>query len=143
MFLFLSRYFFSAVAVLGPSMKPTLEQGDRRFLKRWIFYFREPERGDVVAVARPGERDLAVKRIVGLPGETLLIDDSRIYINGTALTEPYLGERISTYPHAYGATPLTLGPDQYFVAGDNRNNSEDSRAYGPLSRDMIKGLIAP
>ena len=142
MFLFLNRCLFSAVEVVGPSMEPTFQNGDRHFLRRWPYYFREPQRGDIVAVTHPSDPDLSVKRIVAIPGDTLQIRDRGVYVNTLRLEELYLGDKVDTYPHHFGQEPILISDDHYFVMGDNRGNSEDSRAYGPVSRDALKGTIS-
>jgi signal peptidase I len=76
-----------------------------------------------------------VKRIIGLPGEEIVLLDARVYINGQPLSESYLREK----PELEDTLPLKLGPDQYYVMGDNRNHSDDSRANGPISEADIRG----
>jgi signal peptidase I len=82
----------------------------------------------------------AVKRVVGLPNESLLFRNGRVYVNGRELKEPYLGYPAGTWPVLQ--TRFTLGQNHYFVMGDNRGQSEDSRVYGPLLRQSILGRVA-
>ncbi len=118
------------------SMRPTLEEGDRVLLSRITYHFREPARGDVVVFHSPinaGE-DL-VKRVVGTPGDRISVGDGRLYVNGVAQSEPYLLE-----PDFAGEFPETVIPDgEVFVMGDNRNNSGDSRLFGPIAQSSIIG----
>jgi signal peptidase I len=94
----------------------------------------DPQRGDVVVFNYPlaTERDF-IKRVIGLPGETVTISAGQVYINGEVLEEPYIAA-----PPAY-ENSWTLGPDQYFVLGDNRNSSSDSHSWGPLDRQYLIG----
>lgn len=118
------------------SMRPTLAEGDRILLNRLAYRFREPAHGDVIVFhspINPGE-DL-VKRIVGLPGERLSISGGKLYVNGVAQGEPYLLEQ-----NFEGEMPETDVPEgQVFVMGDNRNNSGDSRLFGPIEESSIIG----
>lgn len=138
----ISRYVITAVEVRGRSMAPTLQDGERYFLNRLVYLWREPARGDLAVIEDPGHPDRAVKRIIGLPGEAVLIRDGQVYVNGQRLAEPYVapGTRTDAGPGLVEA--VRLGPDTYFVLGDNRACSEDSRHYGPVHRRQIVGLIA-
>jgi signal peptidase I len=95
------------------------------------------ERGNIVVIRQSGDGPEIVERIVGRPGETLEAHDDKVIVNGKALDEPYLARGITT--SAFG--PVTLQPDSYWVMGDNRANSRDSRAYGPIGRDTIQGRV--
>ncbi|MBN1285661.1 MAG: signal peptidase I [Anaerolineae bacterium] len=121
--------------VEGSSMEPNLHDGQRLFVSRVEYMLDAPARGDIVVIlnpTRPDEPDL-IKRVVGLPGETISIEFGQVLVNGVPIAEPY----ISAPPVYSGA--FTLGPDEYFVLGDNRNNSSDSFDFGPITRDMIVG----
>ena len=98
------------------------------------------ERGDVVLID-DGYEDYAIKRIVGLPGETVQLWRGQVFINRQAITEPYVPKNIYTFPKPKRGTCI-LSPDQYYVMGDNRLKSVDSRAYGPVCRKQIKRRIA-
>lgn len=112
---------------VGQSMEPTLASGDRILTNRLIYKLTQPKRGDVV-VFKPNGNEKShyyIKRVVGLPGETIQIIDGFIYINGEVLVEDIKFDKIE-----YAGTaeePITLGEEEYFVLGDNRNASEDSR----------------
>ena len=99
---------------------------------------------EVVGFHQDKDKSL-IKRVVALPGETIDIRDGRVWINGRALIEPYLADGVQSYPAPPGTEqtqpllPLTLGPDQYFMMGDNRGNSSDSRYIGPINRDAFVG----
>jgi signal peptidase I len=118
----------------GSSMEPNLHTGQFLIVDRLSYRFGEPERGDIVVFEYPGlpEKDY-IKRIIGLPGEEVSIHDNVVYVNGRSLDEPYIRT-----PTSYTGT-WTVGPDQYFVLGDNRNNSSDSHDWGMLDRELIVG----
>lgn len=119
--------------VRGSSMEPTLHNGQYLVVSKISYLFSEPRRGDIVVFVSPNGGEDYIKRIVGLPGERVEIRDGAVWINGYRLDEPYLNSGI---PYA-GA--WSLGPDEYFVLGDNRANSSDSHAWGPLPRRNIIG----
>jgi len=122
----------------GQSMEPTLHSSQYVLVNKLAYFgFGEPRRGDVVvfhAWERAGEKDF-IKRIIGLPGDTIEIRDDEVLVNGLPLDEPYLAGR--DLRGSYG--PLTLADDEYFVLGDNRPNSSDSRNYGALPGDRLVG----
>ncbi len=137
-----SRYVISSVVVQGRSMAPTLEDGERCFMDRWTLACRQPVRGDIVVVKDPGHNDYAVKRIVALPGEQVWIREGEVHVNGQKLEEPYLPLGIPTSANGETDQYFFVGKNHYFVLGDNRHNSEDSRTYGALGRQQILGLIS-
>ncbi|WP_376791378.1 signal peptidase I [Thermoflexus sp.] len=119
----------------GSSMEPNLHDGEYVLINKVSYWFSSPRRGDVVVFRFPHDpsRDF-IKRIIGLPGETVAIRDGKVFINGRPLEEPYIrGPMVYTYG------PVTLGPDEYFVLGDNRNASNDSHNWGMLPRSAIIG----
>lgn len=126
--------------VSGESMETTLSDGDHLIVDKIFYRFRDPERYDIVVFPyRLEENTYYIKRIIGLPGETVQIVDGYVYINGVQLDEHY-GNEIMEKP-GIAAEPVTLGEDEYFVLGDNRNNSQDSRtaSVGVIHRDEILG----
>lgn len=126
--------------VSGESMETTLSDGDHLIVDKISYRFRDPERYDIVVFPyRLEENTYYIKRIIGLPGETVQIVDGYVYINGVQLDEHY-GNEIMEKP-GIAAEPVTLGEDEYFVLGDNRNNSQDSRtaSVGVIHRDEILG----
>ena len=121
--------------VEGTAMLPALHHGDRIIVERNP---QKLERGDIVVFLFPLDQTRSyIKRIVGLPNEEIEIREGVILVNGTALNEPYVDPRFNLT--ASSAEPLRLPPDSYFVVGDNRDNSSDSRIWGPLKRDLIYG----
>lgn len=119
------------VEVSGPSMYDTLEDGDNLWVDKLTYRFQEPERFDIVIFPHEeeGEQSFYIKRIIGLPGETVRIgEDGTIYINNEPLEEEYGYETIAAYTIERAKNDIVLGEDEYFVLGDNRNDSMDSRA---------------
>lgn len=127
--------------VSGSSMEPTLSDGDNLIVDKISYRFHEPQRFDIIVFPFLYEKGTYyIKRIIGLPGETVYIDENGvIYIDGEALEENYGRETILSAGRA--AQPVQLGEDEYFVMGDNRNNSSDSRdqSVGNIKRDNIIG----
>ncbi|MDE7017222.1 MAG: signal peptidase I [Lachnospiraceae bacterium] len=127
--------------VSGSSMEPKLSDGDNLIVDKITYRFKEPERYDIIVFPfQYEENTFYIKRIIGLPGETVYIDgEGNILINDKILEEGYGREIIREPGRAY--EPITLGDDEYFVMGDNRNNSSDSRdpSVGNVKRDDIIG----
>lgn len=137
----LITYVGQRTRVIGDSMQATLQDGDNLIVDKISYRFHDPARFDIIVFPYEYEEDtFYIKRIIGLPGETVWINTSGdIYINGALLQENYGLERISYAGLA--AVPIKLGEDEYFVLGDNRNNSRDSRfdVVGTIQRDKIVG----
>ena len=134
---FLTNYCVWKTLVDGNSMNPALEDGDTLLVDRMTYQFQQPERFDIIVF--PQEIDLYyVKRIIGLPGETVEIVDGTIYIDGTMLEENYGKEPMKKNA---SMEKILLSENEYFVLGDNRNNSLDSRSdtVGLIQRDEIVG----
>ncbi len=127
-------FLAQATKVYGASMEPTLHTDDRVILEKITYRFRPPQRGDIVVVKVSDRSQPLIKRIIGLPGETIAIRNGKVYINGQPLEEDYL-----TWPTRGYLPPTRIPPMYYFVMGDNRNASNDSRNFGPISRDQIVG----
>ncbi len=123
--------------VEGKSMEPNFYTGQLVIVNRFAYYFNEPKRGDVIVLHNPQNptQDDFIKRIVGLPGETVQIKEGRVYVNGALLNEPYIAQ----FCTAGCDGTWTLNSNEYFVLGDNRSNSHDSHAFGPLERELIVG----
>ena len=123
-----SIYMCKSAVVQEGSMDPTLKAGDKVMINTAAYRFSSPQRGDIIAFRLNEDSDssIHIKRIIGLPGETVQILDGSVYINGEKLEEHYGNEVMEEAGIA--AEPVTLGVDEYFVLGDNRNNSKDSRS---------------
>jgi signal peptidase I len=140
-YLLVSHFFLQTVRVVGISMVPTLHDSHEYLLNRWIFYVRAPHRDEIVVLRDPSDNGFSVKRIVAVAGDSVDLKEGEVYINGRPLAEPYLRPGIQTFSRTGQEQVFTCGPNQYFVLGDNRPRSIDSRAYGPVPRRNIFGLI--
>ncbi len=134
-------YVGQRTKVIGSSMEPMLTDGDNLIVDKISYRFEDPKRFDIIVFPfRYAEKTYYIKRIIGLPGETIYIDEEgTIYIDGKVLEESYGKEVIIDPGRAY--EPVTLGEDEYFVMGDNRNNSSDSRdpVVGNIHQDEFIG----
>ena len=137
------HYVGQRTEVWGASMETTLNDGDNLIVDKITYRFRDPQRFDIIVFPFQHEEETYfIKRIIGLPGETVQIDlDGTIYIDGEALEESYGREIIRPENIGLAIKPVVLGEDEYFVMGDNRNNSSDSRTevVGNIHRDDIVG----
>lgn len=134
------RFVGQRTTVNGVSMYPTLEDGDSLIVDKITYKFSDPQRFDIVVFPFQYQEDTYyIKRVIGLPGETVQISGGIIYINGQPLQEKNLREPIGK--GGLAADPITLGENEYFVLGDNRNNSSDSRepSVGNVSKSSIIG----
>lgn len=140
---FVINYVGQRTEVWGASMESTLNDGDNLIVDKITYRFRDPQRFDIIVFPFQYEEDTYyIKRIIGLPGETVQIDlDGTIYIDGEVLEENYGREIIKPENVGIAIRPVELGEDEYFVMGDNRNNSSDSRTevVGNIHRDDIIG----
>lgn len=137
--LVIRTFVFEPVRVDGSSMLDTLHDGEIMFVTKPEYLLGDPNRGDVIICHYPDRDPYFVKRIIAVPGDTIEIKGTDVYVNGALTDEDYLSSDRNRYSHTLA--PLTLGPDEYFVMGDNRDNSNDSRAIGPITRDMIRGHV--
>jgi signal peptidase I len=129
-------FLAQATIVYGQSMEPNLHPNHRLIVDKLSYRLHAPQRNDIVVVDLPEMDEMLVKRIVALPGETVEVHSGTVYVNGVPMPEPYDHDLT-----AYDMAPLTLGPLAYFVMGDNRGNSNDSRSFGPITRDEIVGRV--
>lgn len=135
---------FDETKVLGPSMENTLFDGDTVLIEKAAYRNKLPQRFDVIVFPENKDSDkYLIKRIIGLPGETVCIRNSSIYINGVLLKESYGKESMDEYTEGLARTEFVLKNDEYFVLGDNRNDSLDSRdpSIGPVCLEEIYGKV--
>ena len=147
--LFLVVYLFFAQPhqVNGQSMVPNFQNGEYLLTDKISYRFGEPKRGDVIVFHAPDSANCPegtgcdfIKRVIALPGETVEVKDNAIYVNGTKLEEDYIPDTFPIQPGAFTqGRVVTLGAGEYFVSGDNRPYSSDSRAWGPLPEENIVG----
>jgi len=130
-------FLYQPVKVEGTSMAPLLSDQERIFINKFVYRFEPIERGDVVVFWYPLDRSKSfIKRVVALPGETVELRAGRLYVNGKELSEPYVP---SSYLDGANYPPLTIPADSFFVMGDHRDSSNDSRVFGPVARQFIYG----
>ena len=134
--LIIKTFLFSIITVEGNSMLDTLHSGDRLYVSLLSARIEGYERGDVVICYYPGRTDRCVKRIVGLPGDTVKILSGEVYVNGQLLEEDYL-----TRKAGYNYPEITLEADEYFVLGDNRPISHDSHSHDVGPVDRLEGKV--
>lgn len=143
--LLIRTFLFEPIRVDGESMCDTLQNNEIMFVTKPEYLFGDPQHGDVVICKYPGRTENFVKRVMGLPGDVIEVRQNVVYRNGEAVDEPYL--TTARNDNGFSMEAFTLGEDEYFVMGDNRDNSHDSRNYygygapAALTRDMIKGHV--
>lgn len=146
-FLVIYLFFMQPHQVSGQSMETTLMNKDYVLTDKISYRTGDPQRGDIIVIHAPEAANCPtgtgcdfIKRLIGLPGDTVEVRDNGLFVNGNKLREPYIDEGVQTIPGNFTRDRvITLGPDQYFVVGDNRMHSSDSRAWGSVSRADIVG----
>lgn len=134
--LIIRTFFFQFFYIPSRSMESTLLINDRIIVTKFSYWFNEPQRGDVVVFKYPlNPSTLYVKRVIALPGENIKLKDSKLYINDTLVSEPYLPDDLKF--EDFG--PVEVPEGEFFMMGDNRNNSSDSRTWGFVKKDLILG----
>lgn len=131
------HFLFQPFYVKGASMEPNYEDHEYLIIDELTYRFRDPARGEVVVFRYPNDpSQYFIKRVIGLPGDSIVVNSQGIILNGVVFDESvYLSADVSTV----GNVDITLSPDQYFVMGDNRQSSLDSRIFGPIDRSDIVG----
>lgn len=139
------QFAVQTVHVIGLSMYPTVEDQDYLIATKVDYRIHSPQRGDIIIMRDPydGSRDF-IKRVIAVPGDHILVRDAHVFINGHLVDEPYVNEEPWISNTNWPAPPVAdpegrqLTGDEYFVMGDNRNHSSDSRLFGPIHRDQIE-----
>jgi len=130
-------FLYQPVRVEGTSMLPRLEDHDRLFINKFVYRISSIHRGDVVVFHYPRDPEKSyIKRVIGLPGDRIYIDRGRVYLNGKALRESYVPEE---FRDTRSMAEMVVPADTYFMMGDHRSISSDSREFGPVDRDLIYG----
>lgn len=128
--------------ISGQSMMPNFQDGEYLLTEKVTYYTRSPARGDVVVFMPPiSDTDEFIKRVIGLPGEKVMVKEGHVYINGTQLIEPYIKDDVITSggPFLNYGVEFQVPDNLYFVMGDNRPNSSDSRYWGPITKKVMTG----
>jgi signal peptidase I len=125
--------------IKGQSMDPTFPDGEYILTEKVSYYRNDPKRGDVIVFKPPISEDEFIKRVIGLPGETVMIRNNKVFINDIELKEDYI--KVDTYGGSFlnEGEKYTVPAGNYFVIGDNRPHSSDSRAWGPITKKVITG----
>jgi signal peptidase I len=130
-------FLYQPVRVEGTSMLPRLEDHDRLFINKFVYHISAIHRGDVVVFHYPRDPEKSyIKRVIGLPGDRISIDRGRVYLNGKPLRESYVPEE---YRDVRSMAETIVPEDAYFMMGDHRSISSDSREFGPVDRDLVYG----
>src|SRR6266478_2167459 len=134
---FIILFFYQPVKVEGGSMEPGLEDQERIFINKLVYRFESIERGDIVVFRYPKDPTKSyIKRVVGVPGDKIRIRDGAVYLNGVKLDESYVP---SWYLDGRSYPESIMGPHTFFLMGDHRNMSSDSREFGPVDESYIFG----
>ena len=136
---FIIIFLYQPVKVEGTSMMPTLDDQERIFINKFVyrFHFEKIDRGDTVVFWFPGDPSKSyIKRVIGMPGDRVEVRDGSVIVNSTPLEEDYVPQE---YRDQSEMRPTTVGPDEYFVLGDHRSSSNDSRTWGMVPRRYIYG----
>jgi signal peptidase I len=137
---FIIVFLYQPVRVEGTSMLPMLEDQDRLFINKLAYRVGEIHRGDVVVFLYPHDHEKSyIKRVIAVPGDDLKIDHGQVYVNGEAVKEPYVPQR---FADDRSQPEITIPAHEYFVMGDHRSISSDSRDFGPVERELIYGKAA-
>jgi signal peptidase I len=133
-------FLYQPVRVQGTSMLPRLRDQDRLFINKFVYRIGDVKRGDVVVFLYPGDHTKSyIKRVIGVAGDDIYVDDGHVFVNGKALAEPYV---LKNFQDERSVPDLVVPPGEVFVMGDHRSISSDSRDFGPISTKLIYGKAA-
>lgn len=136
-------FIVSPQEINGASMEPNFHNGEYILTSKVLYKFRDPQRGDVVIFKSPLNKEIDyIKRIIGLPGDAVELKNNSFYVNGQKVDEPYLEPGVTIFGGSYlqeGGAPVLIPPGTYFVSGDNRPHSSDSREFGPIAKEDFIG----
>ncbi len=137
---FVITFLYQPVRVEGTSMLPRLHDQDRIFINKFAYHFEDISRGDVVVFYYPRDPSKSyIKRVIAVPGDRLVVEDGRVYVNGVLQREPYVPAR---FRDTRSVPPILLPTNNFYVMGDHRSISSDSRDFGPVERSFIYGKAA-
>ncbi len=145
LFIVVYLFIFQPNLVKGASMEPTFQSGDYILTSKITYKMRSLERGDIVVFESPKNKDVDfIKRIIGLPGDTILIQNNEVFVNGNRIDEPYIAAKTNLWGEAgyvKEGVPLAIPQGEVFVMGDNRPRSSDSREFGYIPETSIIGIV--
>ena len=136
-------FIMSPQEINGASMEPNFHNGEYILTNKILYKFRNPIRGDVVIFKSPMNKEIDyIKRVIGLPGDTVSLHDNSLWVNGEKVEEPYLAQGTTIFGGSYLAegASIVVPPGTYFVCGDNRPHSSDSREFGPIAKEDFIGV---
>jgi signal peptidase I len=136
-------FIMSPQEIQGASMEPNFHNGEYILTNKVLYKFRDPIRGDVVIFKSPVNKEIDyIKRVIGLPGDTVSLHDNSFWVNGEKVEEPYLAAGTPIFGGSYLAErqSIVVPPGTYFVSGDNRAHSSDSREFGPIAKEDFIGV---
>jgi signal peptidase I len=137
-------YIIQPQQVVGASMQHSFEDSDRILASKIAYKFEEPKRHDVIVFKAPRNKDVNyIKRVIGVPGDRIMINDNQVYVNGIRQDEPYISSKTILYPGWYvrDGLEITIPENYVFAMGDNRSQSSDCREFGPVPMDDIVGKV--
>lgn len=138
--IFIKTFLFNSTQVKGSSMQPTLHENDRIFVNKIVYNISDPDYGDIITLDAPDKpKTEYIKRIIGLAGDRVIIEDGKVYLNGKELEESYIDP--NSYTDTYGTSEWIVPQGEVFILGDNREfgASKDSRSLGTIDEDLIVG----
>jgi signal peptidase I len=136
-------FIMSPQEINGASMEPNFHNGEYILTNKILYKFRDPIRGDVVIFKSPANKEIDyIKRVIGQPGDTVTLRDNAFWVNGDKVNEPYLAQGTVIFGGSYlhEGQSVIVPPGTYFVAGDNREHSSDSREFGPIAKEDFIGV---